>query len=453
MNNGVFIPMEIMRREYISKLLLSVILMKKGMPVIIGHKDPVFKLALKTNEPGILFYKAMMYGKKEETYRKLKQKKFGIVAQDEEAGIIFENFEDFYKIRTSLKLLDKLDIFFSWGNDDYQFLNRKFDKNVIENCGALRSCFWGDFGKKFYKKKIENLKKKYSNYIVFVSNLSTFNTDLDKNETLETHLNYRGFDLNKYKTRYENEKKIFFQYIDLIQFISKQFNKTIIVRPHPRENVKEWKNAIKGFKNVFIEKDGELLPLILGSEFIIQNNCTSAIEAAASKIPVLTYAKSNEDLYCLSEGKKNIPNELSLNVFGKEELTSAIENISLLWNKNENKNRREEILKRKLKDYGTTKAAENIAQNIIKHVGKPNPKGNQDIGKDSILYDIYEIYRNLKYKLNFKNTLVEFNKRETLSYHNIQRDMSNLLDIMKIKTKPKFKRVEQNTFYLYPFER
>ena len=57
MNNSVFIPIEIMSREYISKLLLSIIFIKKRMPVIIGHKSPVIKLALKTNEREFYFIK------------------------------------------------------------------------------------------------------------------------------------------------------------------------------------------------------------------------------------------------------------------------------------------------------------------------------------------------------------------------------------------------------------
>tara|TARA_B100001063_G_C16735536_1_gene541790 strand:+ start:330 stop:1691 length:1362 start_codon:yes stop_codon:yes gene_type:complete len=453
MNNGVFIPIEIMRREYISKLLLSVILIQKGIPVIIGHKEPVIDLALKTNEPGILFYKAMMYGKKQETFRLLKKKKFGIVAQDEEAGIIFNDFEDFYKIRKSLKLLDQLNLFFTWGDDDYNFLIEKFNKDIVKNYGALRSCFWGDFGRRFYQRDIENFKKNYGNYILIVSNFSTYNTDLDKKKTLKIHIEQRGFDLNRYKNRYRNEKKIFHQYLELIKLITKQSDKTIIIRLHPRESSKLWKDALKGIKNVFIKKEGELLPWILGSEFIIQNNCTSAIEAAASKVPVITFADKNEDLTCLSYGEENIPNQISLNIFGKEKLIKAIKNINLLWDKNENKKTREEILNRKLKDYGTSKAAENIAQKIIEYAGIPNPKGNQDLGKDSILYDAYEIYRILKYKFKFNGSSMDINKRETLSYNNIQRDISNLLDVMKIKQKAKVKRVAPNTFYLYPLER
>ena len=94
MNNGVFIPIEIMQREYTSKLLLSVELIKRGMPVIIGHKSSVFKLALESKEPGILFYKSS----KNKAFETLIKKKFGIVAQDEEAGIVYKHFEDFYKL-------------------------------------------------------------------------------------------------------------------------------------------------------------------------------------------------------------------------------------------------------------------------------------------------------------------------------------------------------------------
>ena len=44
--------------------------------------------------------------------------------------------------------------------------------------------------------------------------------------------------------------------------------------------------------------------------------------------------------------------------------------INTIWNKDENQKSREKLLKRKLKDYGTTKSAENIAQKIIKYTKK-----------------------------------------------------------------------------------
>jgi hypothetical protein len=124
--------------------------------------------------------------------------------------------------------------------------------------------------------------------------------------------------------------------------------------------------------------------------------------------------------------------------------------INLIWNKDENQKSREKLLKRKLKDYGSTKAAENIAQKIIEYVGTPNPKGNENLGKDSMFYGIYELFRKLRPKT--KSTIMDINKRETLSYDRVQKDIIHLMSIMKVDKKIKMKRIGPNTFYLYPLE-
>ena len=394
MNNGVFIPIEIMPREYMIKLLLSVELIKKGMPVIIGHKGPVIKLALTSKEPGILFYKSTMAGGMEKTSELLRKKKFGIVAQDEEVGIIYKDFEDFYKRRTSLESVDELDLFFSWGKDDYDFLSQKTNKDIVQNYGGLRSCLWGELGKKIYQDEVNNIKKKYGNFILVASNLVKYNSYLNKKEFKKHLSKFKNFDINKFNKTYDIEKKIFYQYVDLIEFVTKKLNKKVVIRPHPSESILGWKDTLKGSKNVFVEREGEILTWILASEFLIQNNCTSAIEASAADIPVITYLDESDDLVCLSEGKENIPNKLSINVLGKDKFIETANNIDLIWNKKENKLYREKLLNKKLKNYGTTKTAEDIATKIIEYVGKPNSKGNESIGKDSFFFDIHELYRN-----------------------------------------------------------
>tara|TARA_B110000027_G_scaffold102384_1_gene108323 strand:+ start:2046 stop:3419 length:1374 start_codon:yes stop_codon:yes gene_type:complete len=451
-NNTVFLPIEITQREYVSKLLLALELIKKGMPVIIGHKGPVLKLALESKEPGIFFNKGTSAGGLEHTHELLKQKNFGFVAQDEEAGVIFDNFEDFYINRPALRAVNKLDLFFTWGEEEFSFLIEKFGKNIVKNFGGLRSCFWGDLGKNFYQSNTDSLKKKYGNYILIASNLATYNSSLGKDEDYKKEIKSWGkfFKPEAHKKLFENEKKIFFQYKELVEFISKECNKTVILRPHPSESMEAWQDTLKGIKNVFVKKEGDLLPWILASDFLIQNNCTSSIEASTVGIPVVTYADEIEDLKSLSEGKENIPNKLSINALGKKQFLEKMNDINSIWNKDENQKSREKLLKRKLKDYGTTKAAENIAQKIIEYVGTPNPKGNENLGKDSILYDIYELFRKLRPKT--KSTIMDINKRETLSYDKVQNDIIHLMGIMKVDKKIKMKRVGPNTFYLYPLE-
>ena len=452
MNNGVFLPIEITKREYISKLLLSIELIKKGMPVIIGHKSQVIKLALKTKEPGIFFNKGTMAGGLEKTFEELKKQKFGFVAQDEEAGVIFDNFEDFYIDRPSLESVYKLDQFFTWGEEEYNFLIQKFGDKIVNNSGGLRSCFWGDLGKEFYKIKSQNLKKKYGNYILIVSNLATYNSFLGKQKDLELESKREFFDLEEYNMLYEREKKTFFQYKDLIELITNEMKKKVIIRPHPSEGLDLWKDAVKGLNNVFVEKEGDLLSWILASDFIIQNNCTSAIEASAVDIPVVTYLNKINERTLLSKGNENIPNKISINIFGKKSFVETANNIKTIWNKNENKIRRKILLNRKLTDYGTTKGAEKIAQKIIELSGTPNIKGYENIGKDSFIYDIFELFRNFKKKSKRTSNIMDLNKRETLSISRIQKDIAKLKDIMKVNIKINVKRVRPSTFYLSPSE-
>ena len=56
-------------------------------------------------------------------------------------------------------------------------------------------------------------------------------------------------------TNYIKEKKNFFQYKELIELLTKKLNKKVIIRPHPSEGIKGWKDALKGFENVFIKKN------------------------------------------------------------------------------------------------------------------------------------------------------------------------------------------------------
>ena len=81
-----------------------------------------------------------------------------------------------------------------------------------------------------------------------------------------------------------------FKFIDLIEYLSKKLiNKNIIFRPHPTENVQFWIDKLKKFKNVKIVQHGILSPLIHDSEVIVQNGCTSSLEAFISNKKVIDF--------------------------------------------------------------------------------------------------------------------------------------------------------------------
>jgi hypothetical protein len=67
------------------------------------------------------------------------------------------------------------------------------------------------------------------------------------------------------------------------------------------------------------------------------------------------------------------------------------------------------------------------------------------------LYDIYEIYRNSKFRARMIESFMEMEKRKNLSYNKMQRDVANFLDIIKINKKVNFKKVERNIFLFISF--
>ena len=139
---------------------------------------------------------------------------------------------------------------------------------------------------------------------------------------------------------------------------------------------------------------------------------------------------------------------MSLNVLGNSEFIEISEKINFLWNSEENKKKRKKLLKKKLKEYGTITAAEDIAQEIIRFTGEPNTGGNKKLGKDSILYDVIEFFRSNKFRPKTTSFIMDSNKRIKITYDKIKDDIEKLSLIIKSNKKIKIKRIAPSTFYL-----
>lgn len=445
----VFIPLEITSREYDSKLLLSMELARLDFRIILGHKSEVLKLALEAKEPGVLFYKSTMSGGMEQQHKILKKKGFYIVAQDEEAGVIFDDFKDFYNKRQSLEKINDLDIFFTWGDDEYNFLKTLHGKSVLRNTGAARASLWGELGKKFYQNEISDLKKRYSDYILLVSNLAYYNSFLPYDEFICHLMQYEKFDKAKIDEHISIEEGMFQKYIELIEHLTIKLNKKVIVRPHPAESIIGWKEKIRDNPNVHIVREGGLLPWILASEFIIQNNCTSAIEAVASDIPVITFGVEEMDFNILSHGKPNIPNSISINVLGYDDLNNIVNNIDNVWSEDKYKSIRLSYLSRKIKSYGTAVPLESMAKEIAGCIGNLKSSDSLVVGKDSFMYDIHELYRKSFLRKKTTSVVMDINKRETLSKKKVFGDVKKASKLLGLEDKVGCSRIARNTYCIY----
>jgi hypothetical protein len=64
---------------------------------------------------------------------------------------------------------------------------------------------------------------------------------------------------------------------------------TLVIRPHPSENPKSWEAAAAGVPNVKVIHEGPIGPWLMAARGLIQNGCTSAVEAGVVGTPALAF--------------------------------------------------------------------------------------------------------------------------------------------------------------------
>ncbi len=100
------------------------------------------------------------------------------------------------------------------------------------------------------------------------------------------NINGDEFVASNYGSRFKNidqiiafDKNKLEVYRSLIIELSRQLNKTIVLRPHPEENHSFYLNAFNNIDNVHVIYEGSVVPWILAADLMIHPDCTTAIES------------------------------------------------------------------------------------------------------------------------------------------------------------------------------
>tara|TARA_A100001015_G_scaffold316202_1_gene429881 strand:- start:2866 stop:4179 length:1314 start_codon:yes stop_codon:yes gene_type:complete len=340
---NIYIIFELKQRELLSKLLLSLEAASRGNDVFIGRINSF--LMRNFFQPGIVHMKSITPGQSrinELTY--LKKKNFLITSQDEENGFIDydTNYKDYRYSKKTLSLVDKV---FSWGPFDYRNICNNYPsfKKKIVKSGNPRIDFWRNDFKKFYK-KIKYIKQ--NNYILFSTNFDYVCSHRSIEEEIKFHKNSGYFKRGlkeKDILRWAKNSKILFSYFKkLVIKISKKYkNKIIIVRPHPVDDIKKWKNHFKGFKNIFVNSDGFISDWIYKSKLVIHTGCTGGFEASARGKRTLSYYPIKirhghpyaDILSTKIYNEKNIMNEINKAYLKKNSIFKINKNLKFIKNR------------------------------------------------------------------------------------------------------------------------
>jgi surface carbohydrate biosynthesis protein len=321
----LILPVEIQSREMLSKLHLGARAVINGYDVIIGDQKEIVKFIHKF-KPGVYLDKSIAKTKVN-FFKKLHKLGFTPIALCEE-GLVYRDTERYLQERFDPLAFNLVEKFFCWGGkqkSDISSVCSEIEKlKVIGNprLDLLRPKY-----RELWREKTKKIKSEVGKFVLINTNFSRFNS-LPGSENVIDILKRRGtFDSTNSEEYYINLvrhlKLIMKAFIETIPSISKELDEhTIIIRPHPSENVEPYYKLSRKLKNVRVDFSENVIPWLLAADVVVHNSCTTGLEGWILGRPVVTYMPI-ENKHFDSE----LPNKVSYKAKNQNDLISLIKKL------------------------------------------------------------------------------------------------------------------------------
>lgn len=435
-NRWLYLPIETKVRELDAKLLLTYYAVQQNYNVVIGLSGMI-EQALEFLPEGIFLDKGYKVNEKFKRFKKAKDSGHLIINLDEEGFPLTEK-EIFLRHRIDYKSLNMQDYEFCWGEiqkrtitDKYPFASKKCIVTGNPRLDLLNKKY-----RVLFNDKVEEIKKKHGDFILVNTKFPLYTKCVDDNGIFNEQLFERVASSfgEKLKKQSLNEYKNF---IKMIKELSKRYpNTNIVVRPHPSDKFSVYTRDLKGFKNVFIVHEGNVINWILASKLVIHSGCTTGVESFLLEKPVISYISTAEDKY-------DLPNELSIKVYNLKNLFYIIDhNVeNYLFSRNAfNENKKRQLLLRHALVKGKF-AYENIITELNK-VNLYNRRKEININSPDFLY---KLNAEMNRKIYRDNTIVK-QKFPSLSKEEIEHFFNKLNKIENINRKITVRKLHDKLF-------
>jgi len=293
----LYLPIETIVRELNARLLLAHQAVNRGYSVITGDKYNVYKAA-EILKSGIYFYKS--HGVKNFPKKVSCDTEFKFISLDEE-GLVFVN-DNKYLLNSKPYELEHLDMVFTWGSYQRDLLikeNPGLRKKTVAIGNPRFDLLRPEF-KVLYDSESRKICKKWGKYILINTNFAPGNfSRLYECSYVESRVHQFFTIIGRAPTEEEKNfiveeakyyRELFERYVEMIKVISAKFpDINFVLRPHPSEDIINWKEALKNLRNVHVVFKGSAIDWIIGALVVIHTGCTTGIEAWALQKPVIAY--------------------------------------------------------------------------------------------------------------------------------------------------------------------
>jgi surface carbohydrate biosynthesis protein len=441
----IILPVEVKVRDLESRILLALFFIQKGYGVILGSH-------LQINRhidllPGGIYFDKSIAKNKLDHFKKIREK-FRIVALDEEGLSSLNNERQYINQRISRESLKLTDIFFTWGLSEKEMIKEKYPDTScrIIAIGNPRLDLYRRELIGLYKDRTNKITQEYGNYILMPSNFSIMNeAQIDATLTKLKNLGriQNEEDKKYYLERFEYQKKILSSFVKIAKNLSDSLmDRKIIVRPHPSENINEWKRILVNHSNILVVYNESIAPWILASDMVIHSSCTTGLEAFLLGKPVISYVPDPNH-----EISKHISNSLSCCFQSDDNLIEWVKKFFIGINTMPNNLEKQKIIGKHISSLNGKYSVELITREIEKI----------QISKEILEISLFKI-RLIKFKSNLSSVLyrlynyISFNSRflkfpDTNAYE-LKTKMDQLILLLGSDDNVSIDKIDKNLFCL-----
>ena len=322
----IYLLMENKKRELDSRIYFALKASLSNFSTVIAAKPKIFDNRNRIRK-GIIIFKSIGIN----NLKQIKEyKKLGfVVGSLDEEGMMFFSREE-YTERIHPPCLENLDIFFCWGENDYQALIKKFpaQKNKIYKIGNTRIDILKKPLSQKYFIEAETIREKHGEFFLVNTMFTKANNMqliMDKQDYIESLIK-NGHKPDSLKVKYARPYlKFQKENLELIKNFLSSFsnnnpNKKIIIRPHPGEYSETWINFSKDKKNIeVIIDDKSTCSWIIAAKKCISSNCTTSVEGY-----LLNKISANYKVYEDEKVEFKLPKLMSCNIKNDGELINYL---------------------------------------------------------------------------------------------------------------------------------
>jgi surface carbohydrate biosynthesis protein len=280
----IYLPIEFRSREFDSKALLAATLAQRGYAVVVGQQwllyDNIARLP-----PGVVLFKN--FNKVHQPYMaQARQAGHRVVILEEE--LLAQTEEKAIEVLCTDGIFELPDLILADGQFEHDILKRLSGGKVrIEITGNGRIDLLKPDLRPLFQAQIDAIKLRYGDFVLVNTNFAILNSIWQSTEQVTQIQLVAGFikpndpaSLQTWRDYLDfEEANRTAMYAAIRELARRRPKQSIIIRPHPGEDLKRWDGLFAEFPNVRVIREGAHIPWTMACRVLLHTSCTTGFEA------------------------------------------------------------------------------------------------------------------------------------------------------------------------------